>query len=202
MKFFLGLPFSALVGFGLAIAPTILLAQSVTAQPQGMQGSYVGVTVDSSKTNEMLQSFMEPGTWDGSPTWSPAELWREPTEKSSVGIENQFQGRLDLPNSKISARGAVFLVDKEVKAVMPMLSYDLAVSGNTNVYAGAGYTFVKTPEQATPLGDRNGVVLSTGVEAAVSDGIVIYGDAKLRLNRDRADTNPPVRVQVGAGYRF
>jgi len=202
MRSVLGLPHLTLAGFGLAIASTILLAQSATAQPQGMQGSYVGVTVDSSKTNEMLQSFLEPGTWDGSPTWSPAELWREPSEKSTAGIENQFQGRLDLPNSKISARGAVFLVDKEVKAVMPMLSYDLAVTNNTNIYAGAGYAFVKTPEQMTPVGDRNGVVLTTGVEAAVSDGIVIYGDAKLRLNRDRADTNPPVRVQVGAGYRF
>lgn len=208
MKLFLASVLIPLTGASIAIGP--LSSAPAIAQPTGLEGSYVGITVDSNQTNTLLQSMLDADAWGGMSAWSPADLWKEAvttgnplsnqTSPKSEAPTTQVQGRLDLPNSPLSARGSVFFVDKDVKAVMPMLSYDLPVANGTNVYAGAGYAFVKTP--GTPLGDRDGVVLTTGVEAGVGDGLVIYGDAKLRLNRDRADTNAPVRLQVGAGYRF
>ena len=206
MKSVLGVPLTYTLGLGFAIASTFMLANTAIAQPEGLQGSYIGVTVDSSQTGTMLKSVLETDAWGGVPAWSPADLWKAnittgnlPGTAPTSG-ENQFQGRLDIPSSQVSARGTVFFVDKEVKAVMPMISYDLPITDGTNIYAGAGYALVKNP--GTPLGDRDGLVLSTGIEAGVGDGLVIYGDAKLRLNRDRANPDSPVRVQVGAGYRF
>ena len=210
MKLSSALSLISLAGFGIAIASTLGLPHPAIAQPAGLQGSYVGVTVDSNQTSDLMQSMLDADAWGGMPAWSPADLWKEAlTPGSPLGDKtsadpavaaSQFQGRYDLPNSPLSARGSVFFVNKDVKAVMPTLSYDLPVANSTNVYAGAGYAFVKNP--GTPLGDRDGVVLTTGVEAGVGDGLVIYGDAKLHLNRDRTDKDSPVKLQVGAGYRF
>lgn len=190
----------------LAIAPVVLSAQTATAQPRGLQGNYIGVAGDANDAGENLSGFLEvtdPQRWildealrlQGIETRSNAERADGETTPS------QFQGRLDLPNTPISVRGAVVVGD-DVKAILPMLSYDLPVTNNANVYAGAGYAVVKTPGEETPLGDRNGVILTTGAEAAVGGGLVIYGDAKVRLNGERDSDNPPVRLQVGAGLRF
>ncbi len=192
------------------LAPTVLSAQAVSAQPAGLQGSYIGITVDGNKAGDSLSALIEAGnpeSWIldealrlyGVRTGSKAESSDSQTRQETT--ERQFQGRLDLPNTPISVRGAVFLGDNS-KALVPMLSYDLPVSDFANVYAGAGYALVKTSGEATPLGDRNGIVLTTGAEAAISDGIVIYGDAKLGLNGDSGRGNFPARLQVGAGYRF
>ncbi len=194
----------------LAIAPIILSAQTATAQPRGLQGSYVGVALDGNQSAESLSGFLDAGNPE---SWIVEEALRlqgiragfnAESADNKIGSESagsQFQGRLDLPNTPISVRGAVFLGDN-TNAVLPMLSYDLPVTNNANVYAGAGYALVKTPGEATPLGDRNGVVLTTGAEAAISEGLVIYGDAKLGINTGRDDGNLPVKLQVGAGYRF
>jgi len=210
MKLSLAFSLISLAGFGVAIASTLGLPHPAIAEPAGLQGSYVGVTVDSNQTSDLMQSMLDADAWGGMSAWSPADLWKEAlttggplgdkTSADPATASSQFQGRYDLPNSPLSARGSVFFVNKDVKAVMPMLSYDLPVANSTNVYAGAGYAFVKNP--GTPLGDRDGVVLTTGVEAGVGDGLVIYGDAKLHLNRDRTDKESPVKLQVGAGYRF
>ncbi len=194
----------------LAIAPIVLSDQTATAQPRGMQGSYIGVAVDGNKAGENLPGLLEatnPESWildeflrlQGIGTGSSAESADSQTRGESA--VNQLQGRLDLPNTPISVRGAVFVGD-EAKAVLPMLSYDLPVTNNANVYAGAGYALVKTPGEATPLGDRNGVVMTAGAEAAINESLVIYGDAKVGLNAARETGNPPVRLQVGAGFRF
>lgn len=76
----------------------------------------------------------------------------------------------------------------------------MPVAENTNVYVGGGYTFVENSGTETPLGDRNSPVVAAGVESAVGN-LVVYSKARMRLNRGDS-TASPVKVQMGAGYRF
>lgn len=212
MKLARKLAITTLALSGLAIVPLLLPAQPAAAKPQGLQGSYVGVTVDEGSTSENIRALLEVGNqgpWNPDSPLNPIGLPTTPNANnantgqgnSAKGAESQFQGRVDLGGSPFSARGTVFFVDKDVKAVLPMVSYDLPITNSANVYAGAGYAFVKEDGSATPIGSQDGVVITTGAEAAVGDGLVLYGDAKFRLNRD-SDTNSPLRFQFGAGYRF
>lgn len=195
----------------LSIAPVLFSLTPASAQPTGLEGSYMGVLVDQDRALDLglqaLQESEQPASQIlnevlGYTGVSRRENSASPNQaQTNEAIGNSFQGRLDLPNSPISVRGTMF-VGNEARAVMPSLSYDVPVADNANVYAGAGYSFVQSQGQSTPLGERNSVVLTTGVEAAVGEGMIVYGDARVRVNGRRAQGNSPVRLQVGAGYRF
>lgn len=124
----------------------------------------------------------------------------------SVGVTNgaqvggNVQGRFAIPNTPLSARGAVLFTDKSA-ALMPMVSYDVPITNNANVYLGAGYSFV-TNDGTTPLGNQNAVVLATGVEAQVRRNIVVYGDAKLGIDAYKDSSGEAVSLQTGVAYRF
>lgn len=166
--------FSALTA--LAIAPIFLSAGSASAQPTGMDGNYVGGGVAAGVTN-------------GGQTGDAATFG------------GNIQGRLTVPQLPVSVRGAVLFSD-DTSAIMPMLSYDMPITNNANVYAGAGYSFVEDDGQPTPLGNRNSVVLTTGVEAEVARNVVVYSDAKLGLRAYQNSPASALSVQLGAGYRF
>lgn len=192
-----------LAGFAVAaIAPLSLGISPATAKP-GLQGSYVGLPVDTEQLLQQPERYLVPGNLPGMvldevlkqgvvPGLGPSR----PTDTGAL-----FQGRYDLPQSPVSVRGTVFLGNGS-QAVLPSVSYDLGVANNVNVYAGAGYALVNQQvQQTTPLGDRNGVVLSTGVEAEVVKGVVVYGDAKW-LGARPTGTPSRMRYQLGVGYRF
>ncbi|MBE9181322.1 hypothetical protein IQ268_22430 [Oculatella sp. LEGE 06141] len=116
-------------------------------------------------------------------------------------IGGNIQGRVDLPVAPVSVRGAVLFSDDN-SAIMPLLTYDLPVARNTNVYAGAGYSFVENDGRGTPLGNQDSVVLTTGVESSVLRNLVLYGDVKLGIDAFQNNSNAAVSLQAGAGYRF
>lgn len=183
------------------------LAGSQAAAETGFVGSYAGIPVDlgtllnnnpnlvptpdnlaNAAMNQALQS-----------TGVTADY--NPTSTGQPKIGAQIQGRYDLPTSPISVRGSVYLGDN-AKAFMPVVTYDLPVGQGTNVYAGAGVSLVNTKDgKTTPLGNKTGVVVTTGVETEISKGIVLYGDAKW-LPANRGAAQAPVRYQLGVGYRF
>jgi hypothetical protein len=167
----------------LAIAPVFLSSSRVFAQttegnqPTGMTSTYVGAGVATGVTS---------GGQGG----------------DAATFGGNIQGRAAIPNSPVSVRGAVLFTDK-TSAVMPILSYDVPIANNTNVYVGAGYSFVQqSPGASTPLGNQNAVVLTTGVETQVGDGIILYSDAKLGINAYQNSPAQAVSIQAGAGYRF
>ena len=163
--------------FGLsaaAIAPAFLFPGQASAQVRGMNGSYIGAGVSAGVTD---------GGADG----------------STVG--GNLQGRLDIPRVPLSARGAILFTD-ETSAIMPILSYDVGVAPNTNIYAGAGYSFVEEDGSMTPLGNQDSVVLTAGVESAVNRRLVLYGDAKLGLDAFEDSSDSAVSFQAGLGWRF
>ncbi|MUL37722.1 outer membrane beta-barrel protein [Gloeocapsopsis dulcis] len=171
----LSLKAAAISVSALVIAPMFLSAGKAAAQP-GTNASYVGGGIAAGVTN-------------GGQTGDAATFG------------GNIQGRYAIPNTPVSARGAI-LFSNETSAIMPIVSYDVPVFNNTNVYVGGGYSFVEQNGRPTPLGNRNSFVLTTGVETQVARDIVLYSDAKLGI---RAYENSPasaVSFQAGAAYRF
>jgi hypothetical protein len=160
------------------IAPVLLSAGMASAKPAGTNASYVGGGVAAGVTNGGSAAGGDAATFGGN-----------------------IQGRLAAPNVPVSARGAVLFSD-DTSAIMPMVSYDVPVTNNANVYVGAGYSFVESQGQPTPLGNQSAPVVTVGAEAQLGQNIVIYGDTKLGINAYRDSSASAVSVQAGAGFKF
>ena len=159
-----------------AIAPTLLAAGAASAQPIRFSDSYIGAGVSSGVTNGGQNA--DAATFGGN-----------------------IQGRFAVPNTPVSVRGAV-LFSGDNAAIMPLVTYDLPVSSNANIYAGAGYSFVDKGGKPTPLGNENAPVLTAGAEAGVGRNVVVYGDAKWGINAYKNSSADAVSFQAGVGYRF
>lgn len=160
----------------LVVAPVLLLSGEAFAQPTGTNASYLGGGISAGVTN-------------GGKTGDAATFG------------GNIQGRVAIPNTPLSARGAILFSD-ETSAIMPMVSYDVPVRNNANVYLGAGYSFVEENGKPTPLGNKDAVVLTTGVEAEVARNIIVYSDAKLGIDAYEDSPASAVSFQAGAAYRF
>ncbi|HIK42255.1 hypothetical protein [Thermoleptolyngbya sp. M55_K2018_002] len=180
-----------------AIAPLLVAHTPAWANPRGFAGSYVGSVVNPSEFESSLQSVVLSG---GSAAWLMEQAMNagRPAPGQTTAPDTQFHGRLDLPNSPISLRGTLVL-NQDIEAVMPSITYDLPLGSAANVYAGAGFAIVR-PGAQTPLGDRDGVVITTGVEASVGRRVVVYGDVRYRPGPAAATEN--MQMQLGIGHRF
>jgi hypothetical protein len=166
-----------------AISTTILSAGIASAQPYrikvdkpGTDASYVGAGFAAGVTN---------GGQMG----------------DAATLGGNIQGRVAIPNAPISVRGAV-LFSGETSAIMPMVSYDQAISNNANLYVGAGYSWVEANGKPTPLGNDDAPVIVAGGEAEILNGVVVYGDAKWGINAYENSPADAVSFQAGVGYRF
>lgn len=159
----------------LLIAP-VLSAGTASARPSGTRASYLGAGISTGVTN-------------GGQTGDAAKFG------------GNIQGRLAIPNTPISARGAI-LFSNETSAIMPIISYDVPVTNRANVYLGAGYSFVEANGKPTPLGNKDSVVLTTGLETEVTKNIMFYTDAKLGIKAYENSSASAVSLQAGAAYRF
>ncbi|MBW4665490.1 MAG: porin family protein [Chroococcus sp. CMT-3BRIN-NPC107] len=159
----------------LLIAP-LLSAQTASARPSGTKASYLGAGVSTGLTN---------GGQSG----------------DAATFGGNIQGRLAIPNTPVSARGAILCSD-ETSAIMPIISYDIPVTNKANAYLGAGYSFVEANGKPTPLGNKNSVVLTTGLETEVTKNIMFYTDAKLGIKAYENSPASAVSFQAGAAYRF
>lgn len=160
--------------FSLLVVSSIgLTAHSASAQIKGMDGTYVGGGVAVGVTE---------------------------SEGESSSFGGNIQGRFDVPRLPLSLRGSV-LFNGDTSAIMPLVSYDIGVAPNTNLYVGGGYSFVEDNEKISPLGSQDSVVLTVGAETAVQRNIVLYGDAKLGVDAYQ-EAGSAVSLQLGAAYRF
>ncbi len=113
-----------------------------------------------------------------------------------------IQGRIaPFANVPVSARAAI-LFGKETTAIMPLVTYDIPVAANTNLYVGGGYSFVEQNGKPTPLGNKNAPVITVGAESSVTRDIVVYGDAKLGIKAYENSPASALSFQAGVGYRF
>ncbi|OLP16802.1 hypothetical protein BST81_19090 [Leptolyngbya sp. 'hensonii'] len=160
----------------LAIAPMFLSMKPAAAQPQGLEGSYIGVGPSFGLTNGGQGN-------------------------DSAIFGGNIQGRIAAPQVPVSLRGTVLFTDKN-SAVIPTVTYDLPVAQNTNIYTGVGYSFVQNQTSTTPLGNRDSVVLTLGAESEIAKNVVTYGDVKYGINAYQNSSANALSVQLGLGYRF
>jgi hypothetical protein len=159
----------------LTVLPVLSSAEFASAQTaRGMDGSYVGAGVSVSPTN---------------------------SEDDQI-LGGNVQGRLDIQELPVSLRAA-YLFNGDNSALMPILSYDIGVAPNTNLYVGGGYSFVLGNETtASPLGNQNAPFVTVGAETAVQRNVVLYSDVKVGFDAYRDSSDTAVSVQVGGAYRF
>jgi hypothetical protein len=158
----------------LAVIPVLSIANPASAQLIGMNGNYVGGGLSVGVTDSQ-------------------------GDDSDLG--GNVQGRFDVPLLPVSVRGAALFND-QTAALMPIVSYDVGVAPNTNLYVGAGYSFLADEGQSSPLGNQNAPVLTAGIETGITRNIALYGDAKLGIDAYRNSSDSAVSLQVGAAYRF
>jgi hypothetical protein len=150
----------------------------VRTSPMGFGGAYVGAGIAAGVTN---------GGQAG----------------TSALFGGNIQGRIApaFDVVPISLRAAI-LWGPNNTAIMPLLTYDIAVARNTNVYIGGGYSFVETARQPTPIGNKSSAVVVVGAESSVTRDIVVYGDAKLGIQPYYNTNASSLSLQAGMGYRF
>lgn len=161
----------------LVVAPLFLSAGQASAEPQkGTDASYIGAGVSAGVTNG-----------------------------GQIGQDAQFggnlSGRLKLGNTPFSARTQL-LFTEQTTAIVPQVSVDAPIAKGTNVYLGAGYSFVEANGQQTPLGDRDGVALTAGVESEVAKNFLLYSNATVGMKTYQNSDASAVSLQGGLGYRF
>ncbi|KOR33865.1 MULTISPECIES: hypothetical protein [Planktothricoides] len=115
-----------------------------------------------------------------------------------------LQGRITTPNAPISLRGAALFNDKAA-ALVPEITYDLAVTDNANIYVGGGYSFITKEDELTALGNRNAPVVTLGGEMQLRNNVVIFGNGKMGINaydNTNSDNELAFSVQAGAAFSF
>ncbi|MEA5598131.1 hypothetical protein [Rivularia sp. UHCC 0363] len=160
----------------LLIAPVVLSAGKASAQPKGFDGNYVGAGIGGQVTNGGQQN-------------------------DAANLGGNIQGRVKIKNTPISARTKV-LWNNDTTAINPEISADLGIAKNTNVYGAVGYSFVEKNGQSSPLGNKDSVTASIGVESQVKKGIVVYSNATVSLDGFDNTSAIPVNVGGGVGFNF
>lgn len=165
----------------LAIAPILLAHNPASAETKGTDATYVGAGISGGVTGGGHSN-------DG------------------PNVGGNIQGRVAIPGSPIpvSVRGVVDFNDKN-SAVIPMVTYDMPIANNTNLYVGGGYQFVQHQDSTTPgtsLGNKNAPVVTAGVETQVGQNLVLYGDAKLGIKAYQNSPASAASINAGAGLRF
>jgi hypothetical protein len=115
-----------------------------------------------------------------------------------------LQGRFTTRDIPVSLRGAA-LFNEKAAALVPEITYDLAVTDNANIYLGGGYSFVTEEDQLTALGNRNAPVVTLGGEMQVRDNVVIFGNGKMGIdayNNIDDENEFAFSVQAGAAFSF
>mgnify|MGYP001798098700 CR=1 FL=1 len=164
------------LAISLVAAASIILAGGMAAAQTGMDGSYVGAGIAAGATSG--------GQGDDDALFG-----------------GNVQARYAIPETPISARAAV-LFGGDATAIMPLLTYDAPIAENTNVYFGAGYSWITDEGDNTPLGNRNAAVITLGAESEISDSLILYGDAKWGIDAYENSSADAVSFQTGLGYRF
>lgn len=173
---------SAGIASAQSVNPTVIDSGSanvvvVNTPTRGFDGAYVGGGVAAGVTNGGQQG-------------------------DAATLGGNIQGRIaPFANVPVSARAAI-LFGRETTAIMPLVTYDIPVAANTNLYVGGGYSFVEKNGKPTPLGNRDAAVVTVGAESSVTRDIVVYGDAKLGIKAYENSPASALSFQAGVGYRF
>lgn len=162
------------------VVPLLLSAGQASAMPQptknGTDASYIGVGVSAGVTNGGQKN-------------------------DAAGIGGNVTGRLKIGDSPLSARGQV-LWGNETTAIIPQISADLGIAKGTNAFVGVGYSFVENNGKPSPLGNKDGVALTAGVESELGNSFMVYSNATLGVDAYKNSPASALNINGGVGYRF
>jgi hypothetical protein len=177
----------------LAIAPALVGAEVAFSQPI-QSTTRTNVVVVNNNQNGFGGAYVGGGFSAG--------VTNGGQQEDAASLGGNIQGRIaPIPNVPVSARGAI-LFGPNNTAIMPMLTYDVPVAKNTNVYVGGGYSFVEKDGRNTPLGNKSAPVVTLGAEHSITRDIVVYGDAKVGIRAYENSSASALSLQGGVGYRF
>ena len=161
----------------LVIAPIFLSADQASAETKnGTDASYVGAGVAVGTTN---------GGQNG----------------DAATFGGNLTGRLKLGNTPFSARGHVLWSD-QTTAIIPQVSADVGIAKNTNAFLGLGYSFVEANGKPSPLGNKDGVAVTAGLESEVTKNFLLYSNATLGIDAYKNSPASALSIQTGIGVRF
>lgn len=147
------------------------------AEAQVAYGSYVGVGAGIGVTNDAA-------TGQGS------------------GVQGVISGRYRLLQYPVSLRAQAFLFGGEF-AFVPTISYDVPLNWNTDVYVGAGASFVGGGNNPSIVGDKTSFVLQPGIDYLFpNSNLVAFGNAIFAFDAYRQGGNMAISVQGGVGIQF
>ncbi|MDJ0797249.1 MAG: outer membrane beta-barrel protein [Calothrix sp. MO_167.B12] len=158
------------------IVTSIVLSAGIAAAQTGTNASYIGAGVAAGITN---------GGRDN----------------DAAVFGGNVQGRYAIPEQPVSIRGAV-LFGGDATAIIPTVTYDVPIAQRSNMYIGAGYSFVTDENRNSQLGNRNAAVITLGAESEVHKNVVVYSDAKWAIDAYESGPADAVSIQAGVGYRF
>jgi hypothetical protein len=121
-------------------------------------------------------------------------------EGAQGDVGGNVTGRLDIPKAPVSLRASALFNDNAATFV-PVVTGDIPIAKNTNVYLGGGAS-LPVNGNMTPLGDREAFVVTAGLESEVAKNLVLYGNADLGLNAISGTNDDALSFQGGAAYKF
>jgi hypothetical protein len=147
------------------------------AEAQVAYGSYVGIGAGVGLTNDAA-------TGQGS------------------GMQGVIAGRYRLLRYPVSLRAQGFIFGGEF-AFVPTISYDVPLSWNTDVYVGAGASFVGGGNNPSIVGDKTAFVIQPGIDYLFpNSNLVAFGNAIFAFDAYRQGGNMAISVQGGVGIQF
>ena len=157
------------------LAGMLPLATAKPAQAQAAYGSYIGVGIAFSPT--------EDANGDGE------------------DFQGVISGRYRLLRTPISIRAQAFLLG-DSSAIVPTVSFDVPLSWQTDVYLGAGMAFT-SGDEPTVVGDTTSFVLQPGVDFVLPrSNLVLFGNAVIAFDAYRDGDDIAASFQGGVGIQF
>lgn len=122
-------------------------------------------------------------------------------ENSSSGVVIAARYRfLEVP---ISLRLQALLSERT--AIVPTVSYDIPLDWQTDLYIGAGASFVTggDDEDSSPVGNQSAFVIQPGIDYNLPySNLVIFGNAIIAFGAYETGGNTAASLQAGVGLRF
>ena len=118
------------------------------------------------------------------------------------GMQGVIAGRYRLLRYPVSLRAQGFIFGGEF-AFVPTVSYDVPLSWNTDIYVGAGASFVGGGNNLSIVGDKTSFVIQPGIDYLFpNSNLVAFGNAIFAFDAYRQGGNMAISVQGGVGLQF
>ena len=118
------------------------------------------------------------------------------------GVQGVLAGRYRLLRYPVSLRAQAFIFGGDF-AFVPTVSYDVPLNWNTDIYVGAGASFVAGGDDPSIVGDKTSFVLQPGIDYLFpNSNLVAFGNAIFAFDAYSEGGNMGISVQGGVGLQF